>query len=245
MFSVFNMFKAFNLFNSVSKQYALDKAAELRYKEVGIMAIHLIEHQVGFDTGTTGFPGLGSCMAVALLTSRGIYGFHFTPAPIAQAAAFAHYIAARRLPGEHDLRLYGSCYWDNRYQGGAKAQWKAEMTAIAGAINFHGRVNGFDTSAWIAHTDPHDTTYLEYRAVGGKCKIFYKKTVKMDIIKPVQAANPLIQRIKPNVHLPGAYVLSNPTETKNILTTSVLPTRANKGEMHEAGMIGKHSFDIP
>jgi len=209
------------------------------------MAIYLIEHQVGFDAAVAGFPGLGSCMAVALLTTRGIYGFHFTPAPIAQAAQFAQYITNNIAPGENHLRLYGSCYWANRYHGGAQAQWEAEMTAIANAINFQGPVRGYDTSAWTAHTDPHDTTYLEYRVNAGKCKIFYKKSAKMVFYKPKITANPGIQRIKPNVAVPGQYVMANPTETKNIHGAMVMPTTGNQGELHEVGIFGKHSFDIP
>jgi hypothetical protein len=206
------------------------------------MPIYLPEHQVGFDANLVGYPTLGSCMAVALLTTRGIYGFHYTPAPIAQVTEFANYITGNMQPGEAARRLYGSCYWPKRYNGNRKAQWQTEMRNIAAALNYTGRVTGFDTSS-TSHTDPDDTTYLEYRKRGNKCGIYYKRTQKISLYKPKNVALPGVERIAPDRLVYGRYQRINPTEQKNIYGAMVGPN-SKSGEMHEAGFIGKQSFEI-
>lgn len=206
------------------------------------MAIHLMEHQVGFDPAVAGFPSLGDCMAVGLLTTRGIYGYHYTPAPIVQVAQFAQYVTNNLALGETFLRLYGSCFWRRRYVIDPTGGWQTEMTNIANALNFHGRVTGYDTSA-SSHTNVNETTYLEYRTAGNKCKIFYKRSSKMMFYKPKMNAAPGIQRIRVDPPT-GNYVMINPTEQKNIYGAMVVGTDSNKGELHEAGFSGKHSFDI-
>lgn len=205
------------------------------------MSIYLPEHQIGFDPALVGFPTLGDCMAVSVLTTRGIYGFHYTPAPIAQLTQFAQYITNNLAPGEAMLRLYGSCFWRRRYANGDyKNQWKAEMRNIANGLHYTGRVTGFDTSS-SSHTDANETTYLEYRLNGNRCRIFYKRTAKINLYKPRNVPLPGVQRIAPNPAVLGQYQIINPAEQKNIYGAM---TNANS-HMHEAGSIGKHSFDIP
>ena len=208
------------------------------------MPIYLPEHQVGFDPALVGYPTLGDCMAVALLTTRGIYGYHYTPAPITQVAQFAQYITNNLVGGETFLRLYGSCFWKRRYVIDPTGGWRTEMTNIANAINFHGRVTGFDTSA-SSHTAQNETTYLEYRNVGNKCQIFYKRSEKMMFYKPKMDAMPGVQRIIPDRLVYGQYQMINPTEQKNIYGAMVDTSKSSSGTMHEAGFSGKHSFDIP
>lgn len=203
------------------------------------MPIFLPEHQVGFDGNLVGYPNLGSCMAVAVLTTRGIYGFHYTPAPIAQVTQFANYITGNMIPGEATLRLYGSCYWTNRYAANHKAQWITEMTNIAAGLHYTGRVTGFDTSSG-SHGDAHGT-YLEYRNNGHRCGIFYKRSGKVALYKPQNVPLPGVERIKPNQAILGQYQRALPQETKNIYDAMVGPN----SQMHEAGFMGKHSFDIP
>lgn len=41
--------------------------------------INLNEHELGFHSSEIGFPNLGDCMAVVLVTDRGLYGWHVMP----------------------------------------------------------------------------------------------------------------------------------------------------------------------
>jgi hypothetical protein len=42
--------------------------------------IYLMEHEVGYDDTEIGFPSVSGCMAIALSTSNGLYGYHNPPA---------------------------------------------------------------------------------------------------------------------------------------------------------------------
>lgn len=142
------------------------------------------------------------------------------------------------------VRLYGSCFWDRRYANGhGKTQWKTEMRNIANGLNYTGKVTGFDTSS-SSHTAANETTYLEYRVNGNKCRIFYKRTSKIAVYKPKNVPLPGVQRIAPDPANLGQYRMINPAESKNIYGAMV-GTESSSGQMHEVGFIGKHSFDIP
>src|SRR3982750_1064463 len=98
----------------------------------------LVEDEVGFDSLVIGFPNLGGCIGVVLLTDQCLYGFHITPGNTAKAVGFADFMQ-NNGPLGNPVHLYGSCFWKNRYESGDhKAQWRAEMTQIAAALNYHG-----------------------------------------------------------------------------------------------------------
>jgi hypothetical protein len=76
--------------------------------------------------------------------------------------------------------LYGSCNFSIRYAGqglNKRVAWEAEMTLIAGDLNFHGQVYGFNTGI----ISPRDGTYLEYTRVPNQdvCTLAYKRNEKM------------------------------------------------------------------
>lgn len=221
------------------------------------MPLYLVEEEVGFDQQLIGFPNLGGCMALVLLTDHGLYGFHITPGNARKSPVFQQFIQSK-WPATTGIakHLYGSCYWGNRYQGtingmNQKEQWKDEMKQIAQSIGFSGSASGYDTSAWNSHADKTMKTtdfgkshkgvnYLEYRRdpSGLKCSIFYKKMSKMQTTPGVFNPTDPIRKIIGNN-------LANPI--KNTITTaaSVIPTAGNKGEIHEVGYVGLHTFDIP
>jgi len=218
------------------------------------MGKYLVEDQVGFDTVVVGFPKLGGCMAVVLQTTSGLYGFHITPGNTHKVAQFAQFIATNGPGGAH-VKLYGSCYWDNRYHGQSQqAAWKTEMTQIATALNFHGAVRGYDMSSFTSHADKAysaagvhmGNNYLEYRRNAGanNCKIFYKKMSKVS--QTPGFVNPLdpVKVIRTN---PATHLMDRMDPYKNKITddVNVIQTAGNNGQLHEVGFFGKHSFTIP
>ncbi len=219
------------------------------------MAKFLVEEEVGYDPQHIGFPNLGGCMALVLLTDQGLYGFHITPGNARKAPVFLQFIQ-NTGPGGTMKRLYGSCYFLNRYAGKVNGldslgQWKDEMKNIANALGFHGKVTGYDLSTWNSHSDKtmkdvlgnkthKGVNYLEYvkDPSGQKCRIFYKKMEKMQLTPGAFAATDPIRKIM------GSN-LANPV--KNTITSSadIVTTTGNKGKLHEVGFFGRHSFDIP
>jgi hypothetical protein len=219
------------------------------------VSIYLAEHEVGVDPQLIGFPNLGACMAIVVLTDRGLFGYHLMPGFTRKASIFKTFIDGR-VPVPNLLRLYGSAYFSNRYDGvvngkGPKDQWKDEMSEIATAIGFHGKVTGFDTSASSVHSDrtmrittfgkSHiGSNYVEYRKDpgGGKCRAYYKKMSKMTTVTGLYTPGDPVQRIL------GAG-LTAPDKNTLTLHAGVVATAGNHGELHEAGMYGKHTFTIP
>lgn len=212
------------------------------------MSKFLNEHEVGFDPDHIGFPNLGDCMAVVLVTQNGLFGHHITPGNARQVGVFSAFIRARN-PGTL-LRLYGSCYRPKRYSGktSKKAEWKTEMTSIANLLGFHGRVSGFDTSDGT-NIDSTETTYVEYQLEGGKCKVYYKRMSKMDLTKaPNSAADPMqrVARKKDADHFtqdPADFELMNQT-MKIVDSADIICTNSNKGKLHEVSSGSLDSFDI-
>ena len=216
------------------------------------MAKYLVEDQVGFDVALVGFPKLGGCMAVVLQTTGGLYGFHITPGNTAKVAQFAQFVTSSG-PGGNHIKLYGSCYWDNRYHGqNQQTAWKNEMIQIATALNFQGAVRGYDMSSFTSHADKsvsatgvhQGNNYLEYRRNTNNCKIFYKKMSKMNLTPGFVTPLDPVQLIRKN---PATGLMDRMDPYKSKITTraDIIPTGGNKGELHEVGYFGKHSFTIP
>jgi hypothetical protein len=210
------------------------------------MAVFLVEDEVGFDTNRIGFPNMGSCLAVVLQTTNGLYGFHIPPGRSDRVGAFAHYVRQRDLYGGAQ-HLYGSCYFANRFaRGDEPAGWKKEMTQIAAGLGYHGPVSGFDSSVKSVKLAYDKALYIEYRCrpVTGSCTIHYKRMTKMDVTKEKQPEGDDILRVKPDGKAPGGFGLGAPMLGKIVTDTSVKKTWSNEGEIHQAGTDGFHTFDV-
>ena len=148
------------------------------------MAVYLNEEQAGTDFNVIGFPHLLLCLGVVLQTNAVLYGFHFGASATANgnatANAFLNFIGRMGGNVANGQRLYGCCNHGVRYGGGRGRHraWRDEMRAIAGVLNYHGPVSGFDT----AIINPRNGTYVEYRRVPhqARSQIFYKRHEKMD-----------------------------------------------------------------
>jgi len=205
------------------------------------MARYLNEREVGFDADTIGFPNIGACMGVVLQTDNGLYGFHAMPGDVDRIAGFLQFIQNSGLHG-NNVHLYGSCIRSKRC-GGSESQWKTEMTSLAGGLNYHGPVSGFDMPAYPNRKDgTADTTYLEYRrdTVGSKCKIYYKRMSKMTVDTGTNPTADPIGRITPRR---GAFVVE-PPRVEVALNAAIIRTFWNKGEMHEVPSRDIDTFDV-
>ena len=210
------------------------------------MAKYLNEHEVGFDPTCVGFPNLGDCMAAAVLTQNGLFGFHITPGQSKKAPTFLIYMQSNALAG-NAVHLFGSCYWDRRYAGAAskESQWKTEMTDIANNIGYTGPVTGFDTSSWVAKIKATENSFVEYRKVGTKGLTFYKRMNKMDISdKALNNPNDKVQQIFSNKAVLNTYYVADPYLDKTTPSVSIKATDSNRGELHQAGYVGMHTFTV-
>lgn len=216
------------------------------------MPTYLAEDEVGFDAGLISFPNLGGCMAVVLVTDQGLFGFHITPGNTRRSNVFDQFIKNTR--SSYSMRrLYGSCYWANRYQGSLdgsnqRTQWQREMTEIANALGYHGVAGGFDLSSATSHADKtmkvtdygtshKGVNYLEYmlKPDGQSCRIYYKKQEK--VLTTQSAASPHgIQKIS------GGNLTTPPKFTASV---QVVAKPGKSGKMHEVGLFGMHTFTIP
>ncbi|MBU3001876.1 hypothetical protein [Paraglaciecola arctica] len=221
------------------------------------MSLLLNEHQIGFNTMKVGFPNLGDCMALALATIGGLYGFHVMPKQATRSAEFTRFFGDSLKTG---VCLFGTCYRARRYgtQDRAKAlmDWKNEMDDIAQRIKFTGQVCGFDTGhkTGINNTE---ATYVEYRFVtGGSATIHYKRMRKMvinanwngsfadDGIAAEIGMNTAEMNRRGKLGLPfEERFLADTRARKGLSTTAnIKQTRSNKGEMHKVKLSKIDSF---
>jgi hypothetical protein len=203
----------------------------------------LNEREVGFDANSIGFPSIGACMGVVLQTANGLYGFHAMPGDVDRVAGYDLFIQRHALTGA-GVHLYGSCIRSKRCSGDL-AQWRAEMTTIANALNYHGPVGGFDLPAYPDNKDKTtDTTYVEYRrdATTSTCEIYYKRMSKMTV---TSGTNPTVDPTQRLTRRAAGPVIENPIGNNVALTADIVATYWNKGELHKVPNSKIDTFDIP
>jgi len=176
------------------------------------MAVFLAEDEVGFDANRVGFPKLGGCMAVALLTPHGFFGFHNPPGHTERTGPFAAFCRQHAQYGP-PTRLFGSCKWRNRYLGGYSAdskaklgnpfvQWVEEMREIARYLNYTGKVVGLDlTAPPLGIPNDGSAAYCEYKlnTATGKTQIRFSlmsdtsSTSEKDLETEIRKVHPDMQ----------------------------------------------------
>lgn len=139
-----------------------------------------MEHEVGFDVNELGFPSIMGCHAIVYQTSIGIFGYHVAGSsrsdlwqPSANGfQAFVQSLGGLNTPGS---RLYGVTFSGNNqrgYAGDKKKSWKAELFTFAKALNYNGKISGYDLSKKYGR---NDSAYVLYRVNGDKCDVFIRK----------------------------------------------------------------------
>jgi hypothetical protein len=173
------------------------------------MAIYLKENEIGFDTATVGFPGLGSCMGVVLQTDHGLFGFHAYGNNNNKGSTFGDYCRKHAQYGTA-FHLYGSSRWANRYngQGNMFVAWLEEMKFVAGQLNYHGRVSGFDLSnkASGVPTVPGESAYLQYTldSLSSAVTIRYAESKHVDY-REANDATTTVRVIRPDQTIAAPY----------------------------------------
>jgi hypothetical protein len=212
------------------------------------MAKYLGNDEVGNDGNCIGFPNLGGCMAVVLVTTRGMYGYHMMPGSTDKkvplfAGFISNYESDTAINRTH---LYGSCnrlvrYHDKDMSGTAvKDRWKAEMREVATLLGFSGKITGYDASCRNRLEDK-EAVYIEYRREAEKCNIFYKRMGKMSLTKPGGVTDLQIQRIQSGGWF-NAPSIGNPIEPT--ITGAGVYADSSSGELHSAGLYGVNSFTV-
>ena len=146
------------------------------------MTCYLGEREVGFDPTMLGFPSISNCQAIVFVTANGLYGLHAfggnSPTSLAHYAARFNDFVRGPVPNRAGTRLYGVTFArGNRYVAGGgnnwEADWTAELTTYAQALNYGGKIRGYDLTRSIAN--PPDSAYVEFRKAGDKCEIHVKR----------------------------------------------------------------------
>ncbi len=202
------------------------------------MAIYLKENEIGYDSTLVGFPGLGSCMGVAIITTTGIFGFHSYGNNNTRGGTFGDYSRDHTHYGVV-LQLYGSAVWDNRYAGKGKfGSWADEMKFIGNQLNYHGKVGGFDISNMTSGitTVVGESAYLEYRrdSLTHEVEIHYSKSADVDHQTDI-SPHTGVRVIKPDQQVTLPY--------KNKFISTATPKSG--GSFSQAGDDGYFEFILP
>lgn len=151
--------------------------------------VFLGEREVGFHPDAIGFPSIDGCHGVVLLTETGLWGFHNLGGSAATSFAersksFAAFVSQHFLTRGVFKQLYGTCFRNKRCYAEADklAGWKAEMTAYATALGYHGTVSGYDLDKMGYGKK---SAYVEYRKNGNSCTIQVKAWPEMKSEKGV------------------------------------------------------------
>ena len=193
----------------------------------------LMEKEVGFDPMQLGFPSIMGCHAVVYQTNTGLYGFHIAGSSAgnlwaANANCFRQFVfnhGGLALPAS---RLYGVSFIGNNrrgYDAPAKRRWKEELITFANALNYHGKISGYD----LTKSYPGDTSvYVEYRKNGLKCDVLIRQWLRatdpggpenfVRVVNPQPAAHKIIQR-----HLLLANLAELPSVVQNVNRHNLLP----------------------
>lgn len=223
------------------------------------MPLNLNERQVGFDTSTLGFPGIGACMGMAIQDSAGLFGFHIMPGDTVKIAEFIKFVQANRNYTGNITHVYGCSRWDERYtKTDGQAKWENEMKEIAKALKFSGPVSGFNASKGTK-LKKIDSLFIEFRSIGtGVVSFHYKRTSKVtgptDYTKVSTDDNLReidLDRKAMNAAVKGGAAYSEKyhlvTKLKYGLTPDVSlteTTRGNKGDYHRVADKNIHTFQV-
>lgn len=203
------------------------------------MTIHLKENEIGFDATKVGFPGLGSCMGVVLQTTHGLFGFHAYGNNNPKGASFDSFCRTHALYGSA-VHLFGSSRWARRYDGRPSRflAWVEEMTFVAGQLNYHGPVSGFDLSNRASGV-PHDAAggaFLLYKLdpTNSTVTIRYAQSQHVDH-REVNDPATTVRVVRPDLSIAVPY--------KNKVVQKVKPKPGNT--LSTAGDDGFYSFVVP
>jgi hypothetical protein len=118
------------------------------------------EREIGFDTNQIGFPSIGGCRAIVLVTGGGIFGFHLSGTlNQVKKDAFTNFIQthAQRDPKRN---LYIASRVGGNAQHTKAEEVHAEIKEIARGLGFVGSVYWADVSSV-----PGNSAYVQFDSV--------------------------------------------------------------------------------
>lgn len=154
---------------------------------------YLYEHQLGFHSLALGFPSIGTCNAICLQTTAGLFGVHVygcdsfnkqagsnTNAMERESTAFAAFV--NNHPNRSGfVHLYSANFHSKRQHqpAGTVDGWKKELKYYAKALGYTGPVSSFDLSSltnWPTNGSglDLDSAYVEFRRVFDQVTILCK-----------------------------------------------------------------------
>ncbi|MEQ9400091.1 MAG: hypothetical protein RJQ04_13095 [Longimicrobiales bacterium] len=141
--------------------------------------VFLLEREAGFATARVGFPSIFGCLAVAMRTNQGIYGFHNAGGSgdtqfETRAGLFADFVnthaGARGFEANH---LYGVTFVQDQRgytMGQQRERWMEELTAFATALGHDGPISGVDMSGAF-----DGSAYVQFNTTGNGCTVKLKR----------------------------------------------------------------------
>ena len=118
--------------------------------------IYLCEREIGYDPKCIGFPSIGGCRAVVVVTAGGIFGFHLNGSlNSGKKDKFSQFISGHNRGGAATA-IYVAC------KEARSGRDVAEIKEIATAIGYTGDINWADLSSIEA-----GSAYVEIRLVPG------------------------------------------------------------------------------
>jgi len=157
------------------------------------MAVYLREDEVGHDPNLIGFPTLGSCMGLAVVTDNGLYGFHMPPGHEDRIGAFSAIYA-----GNSPEILLSCCRFSHRYKGANPFfKWLQEIKIFGRAIGYKGLVEGVNLSTLLGSAngyieDKTESAYCQYTlASDGTVSVGASLTSNVTATKTVDLNTPI------------------------------------------------------
>jgi len=112
------------------------------------MPIQLSEREIGFDPAAIGFPSIGGCRAIVLVTATGLFGLHLSGTSSAQKEQnFAQFVTGHPQGGAAAKRsLYIAARVGGNSQHTSSGECYAEIKKYAAALGYNGPTYWADLS---------------------------------------------------------------------------------------------------
>lgn len=133
--------------------------------------IYLGEREIGFDTADIGFPSIGGCRAIVLVTAGGLFGFHLSGTRTdTKIKNFVQFIDGH-ASGHGRRNLYIASRIGGNSQHTDAQECYAEIRAFAKGLDFDGPVHWADLSAV-----PGASAYVQFGSVQNNTCVITART---------------------------------------------------------------------
>ena len=133
--------------------------------------MYLGEREIGFDTNQIGFPSIGGCRAIVLVTGGGLFGFHLSGTlKQVKRDAFTNFIQTH-AQGDPKRNLYIASRVGGNAQHTNAEEVHAEIKEIAQGLGFNGSVYWADLSSV-----PGNSAYVQFDCVQKSTSIVTART---------------------------------------------------------------------